>query len=77
MNIELAKTELDKIGFDYDKWKSAMPENISRRKVAKALDTTDSNLLAIEKGKSKPSILLAFKFCKLTNLHISELVKNN
>lgn len=61
------------IDFNHEAWKSALPSTISRRKLAEAIGTTDSNLIAIEKGNSKPSILLAFRYCHFTHLPISEL----
>jgi DNA-binding XRE family transcriptional regulator len=61
------------IGFNHEAWKAALPKTISRRKLAKAIGTTDSNLIAIEKGKSKPSILLAFCYCDFTHLEIADL----
>jgi DNA-binding XRE family transcriptional regulator len=61
------------IDFNHEAWKAALPKTISRRKLAKAIGTTDSNLIAIEKGNSKPSILLAFCYCDFTHLDIAEL----
>lgn len=65
------------IDFNHEAWKSARPTTISRRKLAKVIGTTDSNLIAIEKGNSKPSILLAFRYCDFTHLPISELCLKN
>lgn len=63
--------------FNHEAWKAARPENISRRALAKAIGTTDSNLIAIEKGMSKPSILLAFRYCYLTGIPITSLCVRN
>lgn len=73
MKKELITQDLNKIEFDHQKWKAAMPAGISRRKVAQALGVTDSNLISIELGHSKPSLMLAFKYCAMVNLPIEDL----
>jgi DNA-binding XRE family transcriptional regulator len=59
--------------FNHKAWRDARPKTISRRKLAQAIGTTDSNLLSIEKGKSKPSIDLAFRYCAYVHLPLEQL----
>jgi len=66
-------SSLAEIEFNTEAWRLARPQTISRRKLAAAIGTTDSNLIAIEKGNSKPSILLAFRYCDFTHLPIEAL----
>lgn len=63
----------EKYVFNHQAWREALPKHISRRKLAKAVGTTDSNLIAIEKGDSRPSIMLAFKYCDYVHLPIDSL----
>jgi DNA-binding XRE family transcriptional regulator len=63
----------DRIQFNHDAWRAALPQHVSRRKLAAAIGTTGSNLIAIEKGKSKPSILLAFRYCDYVHLPLEAL----
>lgn len=65
------------IDFNHEAWRNARPRTMSRRKLAHTLGTTDSNLIAIEKGKSKPSVLLAFRYCHFTHLPIEDLCLKN
>lgn len=74
MDIEQAKKDLSGINFNHAKWREKLPKDVSRRKVAAVLETTDSNLISIEKGNSLPSILLAFRYCKLTDLPVDDLI---
>lgn len=75
MQEEQNSTAVLDIQFDHEAWRDAMPKHISRRQLARAIGTTDSNLIAIETGRSKPSILLAFRYCNFTHLPVSSLVK--
>lgn len=74
MNLEQLNKDFGKITFNNKAWKNALPKGISRRKVSIALETSDSNLISIEKGQSCPSILLAFKYCHLTGLSPNDLM---
>jgi DNA-binding XRE family transcriptional regulator len=62
-----------KLQFNHEAWRSALPEHVSRRKLAAEIGTTDSNLISIEKGLSKPSLLLAFRYCDYTHLPLESL----
>lgn len=54
--------------FNYEAWRAARPGDISRRKLAEILGTSDSNLISIEKGDTKPSMMLALRYCTYTGL---------
>jgi DNA-binding XRE family transcriptional regulator len=61
------------VEFNHKAWAEALPKHVSRRQLAKEIGTTDSNLISIEKGLTKPSIMLAFKYCLATRLPLEEL----
>jgi DNA-binding XRE family transcriptional regulator len=65
------------VKFNNQAWADARPKHISRRAFAREIGTTDSNLIAIEKGRSTPSLLLAFKYCLATRLPIEQLCSKN
>lgn len=64
---------LETVEFNHKAWADARPKHVSRRKLAKEIGTSDSNLIAIEKGNSKPSIMLAFRYCVATRLPLEDL----
>jgi DNA-binding XRE family transcriptional regulator len=70
MNTPLIET----ITFNHQAWADARPKHISRRKFAREIGTTDSNLILIEKGESKPSIMLALAYCVATRLPMGDLL---
>ena len=74
MNTEHNKQKIDSVGFNREVWANARPHDISRRKLARMLGTSDSNLISIEKGASLPSILLAFKYCAAVNINPNRLM---
>jgi DNA-binding XRE family transcriptional regulator len=59
--------------FNHEAWREARPKALSRRKLAKAVGTSDSNLFYIENGKSKPSWELAFRYCAYVHLPLENL----
>jgi hypothetical protein len=54
-------TQTNSVEFNHKAWAEALPKHVSRRQLAKEIGTTDSNLISIEKGLTKPSIMLAFR----------------
>lgn len=76
MNNEI-QNKINSVEFDFHKWEQARPEDVSRRKLSRMLGTSDSNLLSIERGRSLPSIQLAFKYCILTGIEPNDLMISN
>jgi DNA-binding XRE family transcriptional regulator len=64
---------IENVAFNHRAWADARPKHISRRKFAREVGTTDSNLISIEKGNSIPSMMLAIRYCIATRLPMENL----
>ena len=73
-DLETLTDELAGLNFNSEAWLSAMPSGYNRAQIARVLGVTDSNLLSIEKGRSKPSLILAVRYSKLTGVPVEQFV---